>query len=240
MRLLKLAKIMIAASAAVFALSVNSYAGAWLRDSNGWWYCNDDRSYTTNNWQKINGAWYYFDSRGYMMHDCWVGGTYYLGADGKMLVNTRTPDGYFVGADGAWVRETDNYTPYMNNTLRYVSPNLVRDFGNYYSYNGKLVRELFSSNPVRDCGDYLEIKDVTMVLTELDFSGEEQYQNLPYLRIRKNAALLYHESENAGMLYRRTGKLYNNDRTSLTFATPGPMIFDDQWYLVFFSATPAG
>ena len=92
-----------------------------------------------------------------MMHDCWVGGTYYLGADGKMLVNTRTPDGYFVGADGAWVRETDNYTPYMNNTLRYVSPNLVRDFGNYYSYNGKLVRELFSSNPVRDCGDYLEL-----------------------------------------------------------------------------------
>ena len=58
MRLLKMAKIMIVAAAAVFALSVNSYAGAWLHDSNGWWYRNDDRSYTTNNWQKINGAWY--------------------------------------------------------------------------------------------------------------------------------------------------------------------------------------
>ena len=67
MRLLKIAKIMIAAAAAVFSLSVNSYAGAWLHDSNGWWYINDNRTYTTDNWQQINGAWYYFDPWGYMV-----------------------------------------------------------------------------------------------------------------------------------------------------------------------------
>ena len=126
MRLLKMAKIMIVAAAAVFALSVNSYAGAWLHDSNGWWYRNDDRSYTTNNWQKINGFWYYFNPWGYMetgwkqirgswyylhadgkmAHDTWIDGTYYVGSDGRMLTNTTTPDGYRVGADGKWVRNS--------------------------------------------------------------------------------------------------------------------------------------
>ena len=128
MRLLKLARIMIAAAAAVFALSVNSYAGAWMHDTNGWWYCNDNRSYTTDNWQQINGSWYYFDARGYMVtgwkqvggswyylhadgkmaHDTWIDGTYYVGSDGRMLTNTTTPDGYFVGTDGRWRRSSQN------------------------------------------------------------------------------------------------------------------------------------
>ena len=130
MRLLKLAKIMIAAAAAVSALSVNSYAGVWMHDNNGWWYCNDNRSYTTDNWQQINGAWYYFDPWGYMVtgwkqvggswyylhadgkmaHDTWIDGTYYVGTDGRMLTNTTTPDGYRVGADGKWTNKQQTNT----------------------------------------------------------------------------------------------------------------------------------
>ena len=81
--------------------------GAWLRDHVGWWYANADRSYTTNNWQKIDGLWYFFDSRGYMESSKWImtaGKWYYVSSSGAMLANTTTPDGYRVGADGAWIQ----------------------------------------------------------------------------------------------------------------------------------------
>ena len=116
MSAIKMLKAMIVTAALVLALSITSYAdgdGAWLRDSNGWWYLNADRSYTTDNWQQINGYWYYFDSNGYLVtgwkqspHD---GKWYYLDPNGqpdqlgRMLTNTTTPEGYWVGADGAWV-----------------------------------------------------------------------------------------------------------------------------------------
>ena len=117
MSAIKMVKAMIVTAALVFALAITSYAdgdgGAWIRDSNGWWYVNANRSYTTDNWQQINGNWYYFDSYGYLVtgwkqspHD---GKWYYLDPNGKpdqlgrMLTNTTTPEGYWVGADGAWV-----------------------------------------------------------------------------------------------------------------------------------------
>lgn len=117
MNAIKMVKAMIVTAALVFALAITSYAdgggGAWLRDSNGWWFLNANRSYTTDNWQQINGNWYYFDSYGYLVtgwkqspHD---GKWYYLNPTGepdqlgRMLTNTTTPEGYWVGADGAWV-----------------------------------------------------------------------------------------------------------------------------------------
>ena len=39
----------------------------WRKDSTGWWYINNDGSYTTNGWQQINNEWYYFDDKGYMV-----------------------------------------------------------------------------------------------------------------------------------------------------------------------------
>lgn len=80
--------------------------GAWLKDDAGWWYCNADRSYTTNGWQYIDNLWYCFDKNGYMRtgwilyKDAW----YYCGESGAMLVNTTTPDGYYVNGDGVWVQ----------------------------------------------------------------------------------------------------------------------------------------
>ena len=174
MRLLKLAKIMIAAAAAVFALSVNSYAGAWMHDTNGWWYCNDNRSYTTDNWQQINGSWYYFDARGYMVtgwkqvggswyylhadgkmaHDAWIDGPYYVGSDGRMLTNTTTPDGYRVGADGKWTNNSFNSTTVSNYWMYHVSecePTIylrkqqLIDHGNYYELTDQKIKNYYST-----------------------------------------------------------------------------------------------
>ncbi len=81
-------------------------AGAWLKDSTGWWYCNADKSYTINNWQYINDCWYYFNKSGYMVTGWihWNSIWYYCGESGAMLLNTTTPDGYEVGSDGAWIQ----------------------------------------------------------------------------------------------------------------------------------------
>lgn len=89
-----------------------SAKGAWLKDSNGWWYCNADRSYTTNNWQQIDGYWYYFNQHGYMktgwLQSPYSGKWYWLStADGstlgRMLTNQWVDNGkYYVNADGVW------------------------------------------------------------------------------------------------------------------------------------------
>jgi glucan-binding YG repeat protein len=78
--------------------------GAWLKDNNGWWYCNADKSYTVSNWQSIDGRWYYFNEYGYMVTGWvfWNSKWYYCGSDGAMYSNATTPDGYLVGSDGAW------------------------------------------------------------------------------------------------------------------------------------------
>ena len=35
------------------ALSITALAGEWKQDDIGWWYQNDDGSYTTDTWQNI-------------------------------------------------------------------------------------------------------------------------------------------------------------------------------------------
>lgn len=89
-----------------------STKGAWLKDSTGWWYCNADRSYTTNNWQQIDGYWYYFNQYGYMKTG-WLqspasGKWYWLSTandstQGRMLTSQWVDDGkYYVNSDGVW------------------------------------------------------------------------------------------------------------------------------------------
>jgi glucan-binding YG repeat protein len=86
-----------------------SDGGAWLRDTNGWWYCNANRSYTTNNWQQIDGYWFFFDERGYVKTG-WLqspssGLWYYLSPDqepiGHMVTNSYIGQ-YYVDASGVW------------------------------------------------------------------------------------------------------------------------------------------
>lgn len=89
--------------------------GAWLKDSYGWWYCNADRSYTTNNWQQIDGYWYYFNANGYMMtgwlQSPYSGLWYWLSTDsgtyGRMLTSQWVDNGkYYVDGSGVWTGQT--------------------------------------------------------------------------------------------------------------------------------------
>lgn len=79
--------------------------GAWLHDGTGWWYCNADKSYTTDDWQEINGKWYFFDERGYMTTGWvfWNNVYYYCAQDGSLMTDAWTPDGSYVDGNGAWV-----------------------------------------------------------------------------------------------------------------------------------------
>lgn len=89
-----------------------SAKGAWLKDNNGWWYCNADRSYTTNNWQQIDGYWYYFNQQGYMktgwLQSPFSNKWYWLSTDsgstqGRMLTNQWVDNGkYYVDGNGVW------------------------------------------------------------------------------------------------------------------------------------------
>ena len=87
----------------------SSSGGAWLTDANGRWYINADRSYTTNNWQKIDGYWFFFDERGYVktgwMQSPGSGLWYYLSPDqepiGHMVTNAYVGQ-YYLDADGVW------------------------------------------------------------------------------------------------------------------------------------------
>lgn len=68
----------------------------WFLDGTGWWYRNEDGSYTTNGWQLIDGKWYYFNSVGYMVTGWidWDGKSYYCAPDsGEKLVSAIVPDG---------------------------------------------------------------------------------------------------------------------------------------------------
>ena len=37
----------------------------WKKDSNGWWYKNENGSYPISCWGEIDDVWYYFDEKGY-------------------------------------------------------------------------------------------------------------------------------------------------------------------------------
>jgi glucan-binding YG repeat protein len=90
----------------------SSSSGAWLRDSTGWWYCNADRSYTTNNWQQIDGNWYYFNQYGYMrtgwLQSPYSQKWYWLDPNnGRMITSSWVDNGkYYVDSNGVWNGQT--------------------------------------------------------------------------------------------------------------------------------------
>jgi hypothetical protein len=90
-------------NAAKSNLALTVTPGVWKKNQIGWWYENEDRSYTVNDWKHINGSWYFFDEKGYMAAGWinWQGKLYYCDIEtGQMLENSSTPGGQAVGSDG--------------------------------------------------------------------------------------------------------------------------------------------
>ena len=96
----------------------------WMKDSNGWWYRNEDGSYPVNSWKYINGEWYYFNKSGYMVTGwLYLSGTwYYLDSYGAMQTGLQEINGelYFFEESGAmfsgtgW-KQIDGYWYYFKN-----------------------------------------------------------------------------------------------------------------------------
>ena len=81
--------------------------GAWLRDGNGWWWCNPNRSYPYSVWAMIEGKWYYFNEQGYCVMNDWVhtgGKWYYCGESGAMVTSQMINGQYYVNINGEWVQ----------------------------------------------------------------------------------------------------------------------------------------
>lgn len=76
-------------------------AAGWKQDDSGWWYENDDGSFTKSDWKQIDGKWYAFDDHGYIRTGWFQDGEswFYLNKDGSMAVNTDV-EGYHLNEDG--------------------------------------------------------------------------------------------------------------------------------------------
>lgn len=88
---MKKTRLFLTALSIAASMSITALAGEWKQDSVGWWYQNDDGSYSVNQWQWIDGN-----------HDG-IAECYYFNGSGYCLMNTTTPDQYVVNADGAWI-----------------------------------------------------------------------------------------------------------------------------------------
>ena len=80
-------------------------AAEWKKDGNGWRWQEDNGSYSTSEWKKINGKWYHFNASGYMDTGWYQKGIrwYYLGDanDGAMKTGWHQINGkWYCFADG--------------------------------------------------------------------------------------------------------------------------------------------
>lgn len=102
---MKKVKLFIVTLAMSATIATTAWAGEWKQDNIGWWYQNDDGSYTTSTWQNIDGKNYLFNAAGYMRTG-WVqtvsGKWYYLNPTGEMRYDDLAEDGitYHFDANG--------------------------------------------------------------------------------------------------------------------------------------------
>ncbi|MBP3240894.1 MAG: hypothetical protein J6I76_07460 [Oribacterium sp.] len=123
------------------------FAGEWVKDSNGWWFRNDDGSYPAGGIYNIGNKNYAFNDHGYMVENAWyedpdtgkwfyaqgsgelaknkwIGNDFYVGSDGSMMTDAWTPGGYYVGTDGKWVpgkKEKEEEKKYSGSAYDLVS-----------------------------------------------------------------------------------------------------------------------
>lgn len=136
-------KLLITSVILTAAMSITAFAGQWKQDSVGWWYQNDDGSFSANVIKQIGGSWYYFDGSGYMkigdyqLSDGW----YNFREDGTCSNPTSQVTGSPVGAPGVgWVECTDKTASLLQeiadgrvvyfNDMYWASPDYVKELKN--------------------------------------------------------------------------------------------------------------
>ena len=124
--------LILAASLTIMSVSQQQIqAAAWKKDNTGWWYQEDNGTYTKSKWKKIGSEWYWFDTNGYMavgwkkINNSWyyfksdgamlgkgwhkIGSSYYYMYDtGAMAQNTWIGNEY-VDANGVWIQGKTKY-----------------------------------------------------------------------------------------------------------------------------------
>lgn len=123
----------LAAALAVVLLAQPTSAASWVHDSTGWWWQEDNGSYPTNSWKKINGKWFWFDKNGYIVSG-WQkinGKWYWFDKNGHMAsgwqkINSKW---YFLDKSGAMVSSkwVGNYYLQADGSMA-----VNRWIGNYY------------------------------------------------------------------------------------------------------------
>lgn len=58
--------IMVASTVLCLTNPISVDAESWKKNNVGWWYQEDNGSWSENTWKKIKGSWYWFDQNGYM------------------------------------------------------------------------------------------------------------------------------------------------------------------------------
>ncbi|SFG06541.1 hypothetical protein [Oribacterium sp. WCC10] len=85
-------KLFLATAGVVCNIASFSFAGSWGKDSNGWYYLNDDGTYATSGWQWIDG------------NNDGTAECYCFDAEGYLYTNTMIDDAK-VDSNGAWIQD---------------------------------------------------------------------------------------------------------------------------------------
>lgn len=118
-------------------MTINAKAAEWRKDSTGWWWQEDDRTYPRDSWRYIHGFWYLFDSRGYMRTGWAYTGNqwYYLEGSGAMASSRWVGDYYLTGS-GAMARNTWVGGYYVNGSGKWVPDRWVHSSGGWWYRRG--------------------------------------------------------------------------------------------------------
>ena len=201
----------------------SSLAGQWMQDGIGWWWQEDDGSYTVNECQYINGKYYYFDENGYMLHDTMLG-DFQIGSDGARVI----PD---LGLEEApYKKQLDDI---MNNVWRNYKNGVYENA--WSPADGIGIAFGVDENSVIqwiDCGDYYKVNDVIT----LGFSYNNGYYEewpvigtLNELRVRKDAICFHYSKE--GMNLNLSAEQWINNFEDVIGVSFGA-VFDSKGYLV--------
>ena len=124
----------------------------WNKNSTGWWFVNEDGSYTTNGWQKIYDVWYYFDEKGYMKSETWQKYNdywYYLLPNGSMATGWKkiAEKWYYFNEDGTmfegWLKYKDKYYYLKAESGDMVSKECrnINGIWYYFNSNGEMLEK---------------------------------------------------------------------------------------------------